>query len=70
MGKIIIIIRAIFVSSTTARATIFLVAFFLLVSSAKSQPIALGSKPDSHFYRINLPEWAVLMNQKLLNSIL
>ena len=44
MRKVIVIIRVYFVQSAIDRAVFFLIAFILLIATAKSQSIAIGSK--------------------------
>jgi hypothetical protein len=52
MRKVIVIIRALSLQSVIARVVFFLVAFFLLISAAKSLPIAISSKLDSLFDKL------------------
>lgn len=53
------IIRVVFVQSAIARAIFTFIAFFLLISSANSQPMAIGSKPDSIFNKFDPQEFTI-----------
>jgi hypothetical protein len=59
MRKVIVIIRAAFVSSPITRVIFSLIAFFLLISSAKSQ-----SKLDSIFNKLDPQKFAASIGKK------
>lgn len=64
MRKVIVIIRVDFVSSAIARTVFFFIAFFLLISSANSQPMAIGSKLDSIFNKPDPQKFAASIGKK------
>src|SRR5258705_1698747 len=64
MRKVIDIIRVFFVPPASARIIFSLIAFFLLVSSAKSQPIAIGSKLDSILNKLDPQKFAASISKK------
>ena len=64
MRKVIFIIRLLFVSPVIARTAIFLIAFFILISSTKSQPITIGSKLDSILNKLDPQKFAAAIGKK------